>query len=245
MKSIEIITTQNVVLQYELATLRDRAIAFMIDFMILMFAGSILFSFGISLTMGSETAMAILSAFIGILFMCYTLIMESLNKGQTIGKMALHLQVVRVSGGQAMFSDYAARWIFRLIDIYMSLGSVAAILVVSSPKGQRIGDVVGNTAVVKRSSKAGLNLQELLALHQRNGDYTPTFPQARKLQEADALLIKSTLDRYRKYNNPAHREALLLLAQRIEQMLDIQGEQGLGNDQFLTTVLQDYVVLSR
>ncbi|MBT1698697.1 hypothetical protein KK083_17525, partial [Fulvivirgaceae bacterium PWU4] len=42
MKNIEIITTQNVVLQYELAGVKERALAFLIDFLVIIFSFSIL-----------------------------------------------------------------------------------------------------------------------------------------------------------------------------------------------------------
>ncbi|MBT1701624.1 RDD family protein, partial [Fulvivirgaceae bacterium PWU4] len=133
----------------------------------------------------SETAAAVVMFLLMGLFSLYSLVFETLNKGQSIGKMALRIQVIKVAGGKITFSDYAARWVFRLIDIYFSLGAIASILVVSSAKGQRIGDVVANTAVVKTSPKMNLNLDDLLAIHQKS-TYTPRNVPARKLQEAES-----------------------------------------------------------
>jgi hypothetical protein len=175
--------------------------------------------------------------------MFYSLLFETLNNGQSIGKMALRIQVIKVAGGKITFSDYVARWIFRLIDIYFSLGAIASILVVSSAKGQRIGDVVANTAVVKTTSQLNLTLKDLLALHEKKS-YTPKYLQARKLHEEDALLIKSTLDRYRKFNNESHKEAIELLTSRIKEVLNIESHEG-DQSKFLQTVLQDYIILSR
>ena len=86
-------------------------------------------------------------------------------------------------------------------------------------------------------------LQDLLALHEKKS-YTPKYPQARKLHEEDALLVKSTLDRYRKYENDAHEEAILLLTSRIKEVLNIESYEG-EHTKFLQTVLQDYIILSR
>lgn len=243
MKNIEIITTQNVVLQYELAGVKERALAFLIDFLCITFSFSILSAIGAGLAGGSETASAVIVFLLMFAFMFYSLVCETLNKGQSIGKMALRIQVIKVAGGKITFSDYAARWVFRLIDIYFSLGAIASILVVSSAKGQRIGDVVANTAVVKTSPKMNLNLDDLLAIHQKS-TYTPKYLQARKLQEEDALLIKSTLDRYRKFENDSHQEAMDLLTKRIKEVLNIDNPEP-DQLRFLQTVLQDYVILSR
>ena len=243
MKNIEIITSQNVVLQYELAGLRDRAIAFLIDFVCLTIFLWISAIVLLGMFVFSETGGVVVYILVICIFVFYSLAFETLNKGQSLGKMALRLQVIRLKGGRATFSDYVARWVFRLIDIYLSFGSIASILIVSSSKAQRIGDVVANTAVVKMVPKTDLDLKSLLALHQQDA-YNPQYPQARKLQEEDALLIKSTLDRHRKFDNPAHREAIDLLSKRVRELLDIEYT---GNDQrlFLRTVLQDYVILTR
>jgi uncharacterized RDD family membrane protein YckC len=243
MKNIEIITAQNVVLQYELAGLKERALAFLLDFVCLIIGLFILWLVGIAITAGSETGLIIVVIFICVIFFFYSLVMESLNDGKSIGKMVLRIQVIKVAGGQATFSDYAARWAFRMVDIWFSLGAIASILVMSSAKGQRIGDVVANTAVVKTQPQMDLNLQDILTLHRQNAN-PPQYLAARKLHEEDALLIKSTLDRYRKFKNDAHEEAVHLLAERIKKLLEIETQQ-YDEVRFLQTILQDYVILTR
>ena len=243
MKNIEIMTTQNVVLQYELAELKDRALAFLIDALIILVGFSFLVGMGTLFVGESESSMAVLVFSVMGLFMFYSLLFETLNSGQSIGKMALRIQVIKVAGSKITFSDYVARWVFRLIDIYFSMGTIASILVVSSAKGQRIGDVVANTAVVKTMPRLNLTLQDLLALHERKA-YTPKYLQARKLHEEDALLIKSTLDRYRKFDNESHEEAIEMLTSRIKEVLNIGSDEG-DKAKFLQTVLQDYIILSR
>lgn len=243
MKNIEIITTQNVVLQYELAGLKDRALAFLIDTLCIILALSMLSAVVGAIFAGSETTLTILLFSLMAAFMFYSLLFETLNKGRSIGKMALGIRVIKVAGGKISFADYVARWVFRLVDIYFSFGAIASILVVSSAKGQRIGDVVANTAVVKTSPKMNLRLQDLLNIHEQN-TYTPKYMQARKLQEEDALLIKSTLDRYRRYRNDSHKEAVELLTKRIKEVLAIEVYEG-DQYRFLQTILQDYIILSR
>jgi uncharacterized RDD family membrane protein YckC len=242
MKNIEIITTQNVVLQYELATLRDRGLAFLVDLAVLLVSLSIFSAIGFAALGETETGSTVVAVLLTCIFIFYSLVFESLTKGQSLGKMALRIKVIKIAGGQATFSDYAGRWAFRMIDIYFSLGSVASILIMSSAKGQRIGDIVANTAVVKLETRLNLDLQSLLAIHKQ--DYAPLYPQARKLKEEEALLIKSALDRYRKYGNDAHEEVLELLARRVQTVLDISNPSA-NHEHFLRSVLQDYVVLTR
>jgi len=239
MKNIEIITTQNVVLMYEAATLRDRIFAFLLDSLLLWISLSFLYVILLSITGGAEIPAFIVM----IIFLLYSLVMEVFNNGRSVGKMALKLQVIKVSGGQATFSDYASRWVFRMIDIYFSLGGIASMLIASSAKAQRLGDIIANTTVVKTTSQSNINLNELLSIHS-TGNYVPKYPQARKLQEQDALLIKNTLDRYRRFGNNSHHDALMQITQRVQEILGLPPVTS-DYSTFLQTVLKDYVILTR
>jgi uncharacterized RDD family membrane protein YckC len=243
MKNIEIKTTQNVVLQYELADLRDRILAYVVD-MVCILVGIWL----VALVLGSifsfyGTSENVLVILLVCIFIFYSLALEVFNNGQSLGKMAMRIQVIKMAGGHATFADYAARWVFRMIDIYFSIGGIACILIASSSRAQRIGDIVANTAVVKLVPKMNLRLKDLLTIHSQDS-YTPIYNEAKQLIEEDVLLIKTTLDRYRQFPNGAHSEAMNMLAQRIKLVLRI--EDSTQNDQkFLQTILQDYVVLTR
>jgi uncharacterized RDD family membrane protein YckC len=243
MKNIEIITTQNVVLQYELATLQERIFAFVLDMVCLIFSFSILSAIVAGLFSFSSTAQGVAMAILMVLFCCYSLAFEFFNKGRSIGKMAMKIQVIKLAGGRATFSDYAARWMFRLLDIYFSFGGIASILVMSSAKSQRMGDIIANTAVVKTQPNINIDLAELLSIHRAN-KYVPKYQQAKKLQEQDALLIKTTLERYRKFKNDSHHQAIWQLSDKIQEVLGIDSVQE-ERPVFLQTILQDYVVLSR
>jgi|SRR5688500_1870922 len=241
MKIIEIKTTQNVVLQYELADVRERILAYLIDLAALLAGLGILTSLVGQIFSG--TALEVMLVLVFCIFIFYSLAFEILNHGQSLGKMAMRIQVIKVTSGHATFADYAARWVFRLVDIYFSLGGIASILIASSSKSQRIGDIVANTTVIKLTPKLNLNLEDILNIHSQTS-YKPEFLQARQLPEEDVLLIKSTLDRHRKYNNDAHVAALEMLAEKISNLLQAE-RQHLDNQRFLETVLKDYVMLTR
>ncbi len=241
MKNIEIKTTQNVVLQYELADLRERMIAFFIDMACLLFGLGILLTFLTQIFTGTGGEVAVYLA-LGI-YIFYSPVCEVLNHGQTIGKMAMRIQVIKTTSGQATFSDYAARWVFRLVDIYFSFGAIASILIASSSKSQRIGDIVANTTVIKLTTKMDLELKDILHIHAQ-ASYKPRYIQAKQLIEEDVLLIKNTLERYHRYNNDAHREAMGILAEKIAGILRISAGEN-DEERFLETVLKDYVMLTR
>lgn len=242
MKSIEIKTTQNVTLEYELADLRDRIVAFLIDLFTMGVGISLLSAVGYQI-FNSGTGVTVFSIFLFCIFLFYSLAMEILNNGQSLGKMAMKIRVIKMTGGRATFSDYVARWAFRMIDIWFSFGGIASVLIASSAKAQRIGDIVANTAIVKLTPKVDLRLEDILGIQSRDS-YTPVYAEAKNLLEEDVLLIKTTLSRQQQFSNEAHRRAIRQLAEEIREVLAIQGA-GVNDRQFLQIVLKDYVVLTR
>ena len=83
-----------------------------------------------------------------VVYLAYYTIMEG-RFGQTLGKMALSIKVVREGDGRAPGTRAALlRTVFRIVD---SIGSylVAFVVVLVSDKNQRLGDMVAKTLVVR------------------------------------------------------------------------------------------------
>jgi hypothetical protein len=116
-------------------------------------------------------------------------------------------------------------------------------LIASSSKAQRIGDIVSSTAVIKLAPTVNLYLNDILKIQSRE-TYHPVYVQAKQLAEEDVILIKSAIDRFKKYNNDAHVEAVIQLTARIKSILEIR-DQTPDDVRFLQTVINDYIVLTR
>ena len=84
-------------------------------------------------------------------FMLYFTLLEG-HYGQTVGKMAVKIKVVREADGAPIdYSQAAVRTILRFLDEipYFVPYLLGAILIWSSEEKQRLGDRVGHTVVVK------------------------------------------------------------------------------------------------
>ncbi|MGZ5502869.1 MAG: RDD family protein [Halobacteriota archaeon] len=84
-------------------------------------------------------------------FMLYFTLLEG-HYGQTVGKMAVKIKVVREADGAPIdYSQAAVRTILRFLDEipYFIPYLLGAILIWSSEEKQRLGDRVGHTVVVK------------------------------------------------------------------------------------------------
>jgi hypothetical protein len=172
----------------------------------------------------------------------YHLLFETLNHGQTLGKKMLKIRVVKINGERPNFFDFMMRTVFRLIDIMLTAGSLAFITVSSTEKGQRLGDFLADTTVVKLINFNKFSLNRILSMEKLK-NYTPVYPGVTKFTEEEMLLIKETLDRIAKYPNDNHMEARDKLVSKIEEQLGIAAPR--DKDLFLRTLIKDYVSLTR
>ena len=195
MQNIEIQTTQNVTIQYELATLKSRFMAMLID-CIIIFSGYFLFlvfifwMIGNTLGNSSMSLYVLIGLFPIISFMSYHLISEITANGQSWGKKAMGLKVVRLDGEEAGLSDFLLRAVFHIIDTFFSMGIIAALLISSSQKKQRLGDMTSNTTVIKVKSANKFKLEDILKINSIQ-DYEPIYLEVKHFNEADMLLIKN------------------------------------------------------
>lgn len=248
MGTIDIKTTQNVTIEYELANLRERIIAFFIDGVIYGVIYILVF-----LSLATTIQRSIFES--GIIFyviyvllpvgglMVYHLFSEILANGQSWGKKAMGIRVVRLDGQEPGLSDYLLRSVFLVVDALGSLGVLGALLISSSPKNQRLGDMTANTTVIRLKHSLQFKLEEILKIHSLE-DYEPRFPEVRQLSEKDMLLIKTVISRYRSYPNEAHERVIRELIDRLMSLLDIR-ERPKDEIDFLKTLIRDYIVLTR
>ncbi|MGG7036982.1 MAG: RDD family protein [Flavobacterium sp.] len=240
MSQISINTTQNVEINFSLASVGERIGAYFIDLLIkgsyLILVFYVLFDligFGAyveKLDRWSDMAVRMVF-FLPIAF--YSLVLESLLEGQTLGKKLVKIKVVKIDGYQASFGDYLIRWLFRLIDIEPSSGVIGLISMVVNSKTQRLGDISAGTAVI--SLKNNVNISHTI-LEEIGNEYQPMFPLVIKLSDNDARIIKET---FNIAMGNSDFETLTKLSRKIEEVTGIKNDMG-SNIKFIQTILKDY-----
>ena len=146
-------TPEHVVLELELAGVGSRALAALIDAVIVV---SGLFAIGIGLVvttlyvtpLGSIGDAVLGAAIFAAVFGYYTLF-EGLGGGRTPGKRVVGLRVVRDTGHAIGFGDAAVRNIVRLADALPPPYLIGAVMVVVHPRSKRLGDLAAGTVVVR------------------------------------------------------------------------------------------------
>lgn len=251
MRTISIQTTQNVTIDYELAGVWERMLAYLLDTVIIgvytalvrLLLLALSFMTHDSLFEMSDTSLIFLIIFVLPVYIGYHFISESMFGGQSIGKKALGIKVVKNDGQQMDMSDYAMRWMFRVIDITFSAGAIAVISIMSGTRNQRIGDLAGDTSVIKLNPKNKLSVKDILAI-KSTSTHEATYEGVVNFTEDDMLLLKNTLERAKSHPNDHYRLLLKELAERICEQLDIK-EVPKKRTAFLRKVLNDYIVLTR
>lgn len=247
MDTISLETSQNVTIEYELAGIWERILAFFIDtvilyvYLILVF---VLFAFGDSEKLLSNDIALFFYLIVTLpVWLGYHLFCETIFSGQSIGKMALKIKVVKNDGQQMDMSDYSMRWMFRIIDIMLSFGIIGVVAIMSSWRNQRIGDMVGDTSVIKLDPNNKIYIKDILAIKKKMG-HDITYEGVIKFTEDDMLLLKNALERAKINPNDHYRKLLAELARKICDQLDIK-DVPKQRTKFLKTVLNDYIVLTR
>jgi len=245
MKTVDIITSHNVSIEYEAASVGLRGIAAFLDLLIMgVYYLLVIF---IVIAMGFRTLdfnlMTIVLYILLLPLFFYSLIFEYLLKGQTIGKLAIGIRVVRLNGENATLGDYTMRWAFRLIDFWMSAGSIAAIFIATTEKGQRLGDILAQTAIVRNKPEQIYTIKDILGIMDRS-KHEPTYLAVTKFTDEDMILIKNAISRLQKFPNEPHKQLIRELAAKAAQELNLP-EVPEKKLTFLKTLLQDYIVLTR
>ncbi len=152
-RDLEVRTPEHVGISYRLAGIGNRFLAAFIDVTLL----SIL-EFGLALVLaliarGSDPLVEF--AFLGVATIllalvipfAYWILLEAFWNGQTIGKRVVGIRVIRDDGSPVGFFAVLARGVLRVLDLVIF--PVDVIVMLLSSKGQRLGDLVAGTVVVK------------------------------------------------------------------------------------------------
>lgn len=240
MSIITISTPFNIDLEFKIAPLHTRILAWMIDIVIMYTFVFLMLRFAIPYLQIEEYLSNTFSyLFVLLPAFSYHLILELIWNGQTVGKKILGIKVVDINGKEPTISQYLLRWVLRLVDIGVTMGFGAILSVTFSTLNQRIGDLAAGTVVIDETGKT--NLKETIYVDiTENSDYKPIFPEVMRLTDRDINGIRNLLD------TPNSKDTELYtieVTHRIKEVLHI--ESGMEARAFLQQLLHDYNFLTR
>ncbi len=236
MNSVGIQTTQNIALHYPLAGVGPRIGAYLIDSLIVI---AVYFLAILLLTQGGMTGLWLIIPVV-ILSWLYFLLCEVFMNGQTVGKKALDIKVVKLDGSRPSVGAFILRWIMIPIDFGIMSGAVALISIVATRHGQRLGDLLAGTTVVKLKVGSIHALQKKRTLVSIEEDYIPTYPQAADITDEEVRLMQQALAAF---NRNGTRGPMENLRKKIQDKYRIETED--LPIRFLTTLQKDHAYFER
>ena len=195
----------------------------------------------------------------------YHVVCEITMNGQSPGKKIMGIQVVNETGGKPGISQFIIRWLLRVSDysliiiiyLYIMYGPFIffvipylrwfaliaffilitdIVLVVSSRKAQRIGDILAKTILIRIQTKGSIDDTVFIAVAD---NYVPSFPQIMQLSDRDINAIKSILETARRRSDFNMAAAA---SEKIKAHLKI--DSPMSPFDFLDVLLKDYNYLS-
>lgn len=193
----------------------------------------------------------------------YHLVCEILMNGQSVGKRIMRIRVVNENGGRPGIGQFIIRWLIRTSDYmaiviiftavesanagnsisaFMQIGAafclfvLDVILVNSSKKHQRLGDMLAHTILIKTRQRT--NIDDTIFL-QVADNYKPSYPQVMHLSDRDINALKSILDSSKKHHD---FDLAANASEKIKSHLNIQ--TSLSPFDFLEVLLKDYNYLA-
>ncbi|MDX1270566.1 RDD family protein [Bizionia paragorgiae] len=231
MKEFQIETAQNVAISQNAAPVLDRMLGYIIDSCVIFFYGFAAFLLLIALDLDMRDAWAIY-LLVSLPAFLYYVLLETFWDGLTVGKYVLKTRVVKLDGSKPGFANYFVRWILRVVDVVLTSGALAVVIILIKGNGQRLGDIAAGTTVISEKRKININdtiLKELPI------DYKPKYPQVTLFSDSEMQTIKNVYDQAlkKKQHNVINK-----LYERLIAVMKLEpNEQPID---FINTVIKDY-----
>ncbi len=242
---LSIETPEQIALEFPLAGIGSRFLAFFVDSLIQLVAAlALLIAFAIVLpdlnkywpsAWNWTAAVYIFSGF--CLYWGYFAFFETIWKGQTPGKRHAHLRVIHGSGRAINVFEAIARNFMRVIDSLPGLYAVACISMFLDAKNRRLGDLVAGPVVVhERTDEAQQPLWNVAGANQNA--VKSNVAAVLTMQEFE--LIETFLNRRLDLTPEVRRENAARIAQRIGEKLAIPPETRGADEDFLEAVARQF-----
>lgn len=242
MANVKITTGQYVNLEQRMASVSDRVFAQLLDVIFMWVYVSIIsviFSIVFLSVISNqsyryENTMLIIYFLLLLPFIFYHPIFEYFFNGASPGKKILKLKVVRDDGSSPTLGAYIIRWLMYLLEC-AALPGIGILCIIFNKKGQRLGDMMAGTIVIKNNEYIKYNISLDSFGYVKDG-YRPYYPEVAALSLRQAEVVRETL-----MNVNSNRDYYINeLSHKIMEYLKIPPLVGGDNEKFLDTILNDY-----
>jgi uncharacterized RDD family membrane protein YckC len=243
-------TLQNVKIEFEVASIGQRILARIIDFIIIVVYVFVEYHFFDSFEDLVEPIPRSIRDYLGVVLLLvfntplllYDVVLEYYFEGQTFGKQLVGIKVVQLDGTTPELKNYFLRWLLTFIELWPPIGFMGAtgLVIMSITKSQqRLGDIAANTAVINLRSKHKFEDTIFRIIKQT---YKPVYPQAIQLTDRDVTIINTILENHKSSSDSDKNGIYEKTASRVCEVLNIS--EAIESPRiFLETIIKDYNAL--
>jgi uncharacterized RDD family membrane protein YckC len=251
-KKVTLLTPESVELEFILAGIGNRALALLIDNLLVLLGISFFWFFGtlfaiqLAATLSPDrygvaalwlVAIAILGTF--LISAGYFVLFETLRQGQTPGKRFAQIRVIRDDGRPVGLTQAVLRALLRPIDDIFFI--VGAILILFGENEKRVGDLVAGTLVIQEER---MLMKRAIALSDSAQDLAkqlPTLSDITQLQPDDFAVVREFLQRRDFLTAIARTDLSMNLARQARTLVHLETiPAGVTSDQFLEAIYLAY-----
>lgn len=224
-------TADKIKISYQIGNPLLRLGAFAIDFVILLLLVRLIYDVLSWLGFITEAAQlveteystALLTAFYYIIYFglrwFYYSFFEYLLDGRTPGKIICRLRTIHAEGKFLDLTSVMLRNFARLVDQDLTFFLGAAISMLATREYRRLGDLLGNTLVVREEPIKELTKAIQFELNKKPSLANTEPPQVllKRLTEYDLYVLRQFLNTYQLIPEPRRSELIVSLAKTIQQ----------------------------
>ncbi|MFK7990726.1 MAG: RDD family protein [Sandaracinaceae bacterium] len=238
-------TPENVTFEFEVAGVASRAIAWLIDVLVMgsviLFASQVVSALAGSL---GGLASALLLVVVFVTQWWYGALLEWGWAGQTIGKRVVGLRVLSDDGLPLSFAQSVIRNLVRVVDLLPGLYFVGGVTALVETHGRRLGDLAAGTLVVRE--RAAPRPSAVVPASERYNTFVDDPHVAVAVRritapERDAMVGLSL--RRERLPLPVRRELFQQLAMHLETRLGVQRPPHFSEEKYVLNLTA--VALSR
>ena len=187
---------------------------------------------------------ALVLAVFFLIYYGYFIFFEAVWNGQTLGKRAVHIRVIKDDGRTIQTIDSVGRNLLRIVDQLPILYAIGIASVLLSRKSQRLGDLVAGTVVVHERALADINPAPTRKFHPpgRNPDNplaAASLGGPERLTPEELTLVETFLNRRDALEASVRYNTAEQIVTRIRPKLLIPAGSAIGNETLLEAVASE------
>jgi len=171
----------------------------------------------------------------------YGIVCEWAWRGQTVGKRLFRLRVVDAEGLRLQFSQIVIRNLLRFVDLLPGPYLLGGAVCLLSPSCQRLGDIAGNTIVIRQPRIREPDLDQLISGKFNSLRQYPHLAARlrQRISAGEAALALQALLRREEFEPLARVSLFARLAEYFRSRVEFPPDaiEGIADEQFLRNIV--------